>query len=57
MQVDVQVGMGSVHAVRAKRVPERKNSADAGSSACFPHGQCVSRDGERGHGAAVGDGV
>ncbi len=39
MHVESQVGTGSVHAVRMRRVPGGKNDADFALSACLPHGQ------------------
>ena len=57
MQVDSQVGTGSVHAVRVRRVPAGKKDADSGASACLPQGQWVTILGERGHGAGVGEGT
>ena len=57
MHVEAQVGTGSVHAVRVRRVPEGKNGADLAVSSCLPHGQWVTTFGERGQGAGVREGT
>lgn len=57
MQVDSQVGIGSVQAVRASLMLTGKKGAEAGSSACFPQGHVSTTDGDLGHGAGVGEGT
>lgn len=56
MQIDLQVGMGSEHDVRETVALGGNADADAGSKACLPQGQWVTREGERGHGGGVDDG-
>ena len=56
MQVDWQVGIGSVQEIRVKTVPGGKKGAESGVRACLPHGQCVTSDGELGQGGGVTEG-
>lgn len=56
MQVDLQVGTGSVHAERKRVVLGGKKGAEEGSRVCLPQGHVLTTDGERGHGSGTGEG-
>lgn len=56
MHIELQVGMGSEHNVREIVAFGGNADADEGSRTCFPQGQWVTREGERGQGGGIEDG-
>ena len=56
MHIELQVGMGSEHNVREIVAFGGNSDADEGSRTCFPQGQWVTREGERGQGEGIEDG-